>query len=304
MNIAIIDLGTNTFNLLICSIINSNYSILYSGKTSPKIGKGGIQNGILTKEAMQRGIKALEELHTIIQKHSCDTIIAKGTSALRNAKNASEFCSEVQSKFFITIDIIDGLQEAEYIFLGNTLAYNWGEKTALILDIGGGSNECIICTNSKILWKHSFENGMQRIISKFNPTNPMSLESINEIQLYLHETFEELFNQISHVSIDFLIGSSGPFDTFRAMLEYSKKEQRNSNPHYFITPHEMNEIYSQLVSSTKQEIANIPGMDMARVDLISVSACIVYSLINNLHITSIIQSDYSLKEGVMKSLLQ
>lgn len=301
MNVAIIDLGTNTFNLLICSFSNNSYSILFSGKRAPKMGQGGIESNCITPEAFNRSIQALEELHQIICSFSCQKIIAIGTSALRNAHNATEFCKQVQNKFGFSITIISGLQEAEYIYWGNRLAYDWGQKTALILDIGGGSNEIIIATHTKILWKHSFENGMQRILSNVNPSYPLSETTITNITNYLRTSFNELHTIATKHTIDLLVGSSGPFDTFRTILE---PHIPKSTPYCTLKINDIHKLHNTLITSTIPNIASIPGMDIARVEMLPIASIITTHICILLHIPNIIQSEYSLKEGVIYKILQ
>lgn len=301
MTVAIIDLGTNTFNLSICTISGLSYEILYSGKQAPKMGKGGIQHNTITSEAIERSIQALQELHAIITSYQCDKIIAIGTSALRNASNAQEFCDMVYAQFGFTITIISGLQEAEYIYWGNRLAYNWGNKTALILDIGGGSNEIILATNSEILWKHSFENGMQRIVSNVTPTYPFSHTHISKIEAYLESTFNILYKIANEYHIDLLIGSSGPFDTFKSILA---PHIPKSNANCPLQRSDLEQLHKTLISSTLEEITAIPGMDPARIEMLPIASSITIHICKQLDITTIVQSEYSLKEGVIYTLLQ
>jgi exopolyphosphatase/guanosine-5'-triphosphate,3'-diphosphate pyrophosphatase len=303
MVIAVIDLGTNTFNLLICKIFNNSYTILHNSKVSPKIGKEGIHLGILTDQAIERGLKGIETLYSVITSFNCEKTIAIGTSALRNAKNSKTFCSLVKQHFNIDITIINGLQEADYIFNGNKLAYNWGNKIALILDIGGGSNECIICTNSEILWKHSFENGMQRISSRVQQEYPFSEKNKTDIFDFLLETFQLLIQKAQEFNIEFLIGSSGPFDTFRDVIEIKRKQTTNSNPYYIIESQDFLDLHQSLINSNKKEIGAIAGMDESRIDLLPISSSITNFIISQLQIPQIIQSKYSLKEGVINKLI-
>jgi exopolyphosphatase/guanosine-5'-triphosphate,3'-diphosphate pyrophosphatase len=303
MRIAVIDLGTNTFNLLICDIAHSSYNILHESKVAPRLGKEGIQNGILAKQAITRGITGLTELNRIIREYGCEQIIAIGTSALRNATNAQDFVTEAKDKLGINITIIQGEQEAEYVFQGNRLAYNWGGETAMILDIGGGSNEIIICDSQEIYWKHSFENGMQRIYNSIDPTFPLSEENIDSINAFLHSSFALLKEQAQKYKIDLLVGSSGPYDTFKDIVHIQNKIQNHTEAYYELKIADLNQIHSKLTSCSKQEIHDIPGMDPARVELIPIASCVTQFLIEEFNIPRVIQSEYSLKEGVISTLM-
>lgn len=303
MRVAVIDLGTNTFNLLICDISHSSYDIIHQSKVAPRIGKEGIQNGIIAPQAIKRGIEGLTELYTIIREHECEQIIAIGTSALRNASNAYEFTSVVKNKLHFDITIIQGDLEAEYVFQGNRLAYNWGGETAMILDIGGGSNEIIICDSQEIFWKHSFENGMQRIWNTITPNYPFLKENIEMISDFLHESFALLKEQAAKFNIDLLVGSSGPYDTFKDIVLIENRITEYTKPYFELSVKDLENIHNTLLSSTKEQIHNIPGMDPARVELIPIASIVTQFLITEFKIPRVIQSEYSLKEGVISTLM-
>lgn len=303
MRIAVVDLGTNTFNLLICDVTHSSFTVVCQTKRAPKIGLEGINTGILPPQAINRGVLALTDLYAHIQKYSCERIIAIGTSALRNAQNKQDFIDAVYQKFNIEITVISGKQEAEYVFLGNKMAYDWGGKTALILDIGGGSNECIICDSEKILWKESFENGMQRIENYFSVSYPLSSNTQTAIHSFLEETFAELDAQVNRFSVDVLVGSSGPFDTFRDIMLGEQLGNSYPQSYYEFDLQSLNNIHSQLFLSNKEQIAAIPGMDPARIESQPIASCIVRYLISKYNIPQVVQSKFSLKEGVISTFI-
>jgi exopolyphosphatase / guanosine-5'-triphosphate,3'-diphosphate pyrophosphatase len=94
---AIIDLGTNTFQLLIIEIDGQNFKTVHEESYAAKIGMGGISSGIITEEGIQRGIKGLQYFQQIFDKEEVtnENVLATATSAVRNAKNGDEFCQRV-----------------------------------------------------------------------------------------------------------------------------------------------------------------------------------------------------------------
>lgn len=303
MNIAVVDLGTNTFNCCVVSLQNNSFQTLLEFHEYPQLGAKGVAYGIISDEAMERGIESLRVIKEKIEPYNCQEVKLIGTSALRNARNASVFCEQAEKLFGFHISIIQGEQEAEYIFLGNNLAYNWGEKTALILDIGGGSNECIICKQNTIIWKHSFECGMQRIVSQFGLSHPLTQERINNIDNYLDENFALLQEQIKKQPIDLLIGSAGAFDVFRSIY-FAQKGLSNPDTNAEEIPMEdFKNIVDFLSTHTLDEIESMKGMSIPRAPLLPISARIAYFIINKFGIPRLVQSSYSLKEGVIHSLM-
>ncbi|HKK62753.1 MAG TPA: hypothetical protein VJ951_09340, partial [Bacteroidales bacterium] len=183
---AILDFGTNTFNLLIAKKSESGFETLYSGKEAVKLGKGGINNQFITDEAMARGMQAIGRHMQTIEKYGADSIRAYATSAFRNARNGQAFANNIEKQFGFATQIIDGKEEAELIYKGIRASVYIGAENVMILDIGGGSNEFIICNNEGILWKHSYDLGMARIIEKFTISDPIKKEEI----VLLEEYFE------------------------------------------------------------------------------------------------------------------
>ena len=116
--LAVMDLGTNTFHLLIAEGNASDCKEIVHIHDSIKLGEGGINKGIIQPEPYQRGIISLQNFKQEIDKHNVAHVRAIATSALRNASNGQDFIYEVADKTGIQIEIINGEQEAEYIYKG------------------------------------------------------------------------------------------------------------------------------------------------------------------------------------------
>ena len=145
--IGVIDLGTNTFNLVIAEIQHDNYRVIHKKKISVKLGEGGISKDFIAPIPFQRGLDALRIYKGILRSMSVDCFYAVATSAIRSAHNGSEFVEKVKSELQININVIDGDTEADLIYRGVRQAIDLGEKPKLIIDIGGGSTEFIIAVS-------------------------------------------------------------------------------------------------------------------------------------------------------------
>src|SRR5690606_24358618 len=116
--IAIIDMGTNTFHLLIDEISQKGYYITRRERLAVKIGMGGINRGVITEGALQRTMVALQSFKNIIDQSGIDKVYAMGTSALRNARNSPEVLAMIKAVTGIEVDVISGEREAEFIYYG------------------------------------------------------------------------------------------------------------------------------------------------------------------------------------------
>ena len=110
MRSAIIDLGTNTFNLMVVEKNGStDYNILLETKYPAKLGKGGINDNTITPEAMERGITALKTHLNTMAPYNVEQITCIATAAIRSAANGKDFVSRVKEELDLDIQIVDGL---------------------------------------------------------------------------------------------------------------------------------------------------------------------------------------------------
>ncbi|HRF80729.1 MAG TPA: hypothetical protein PL070_11655 [Flavobacteriales bacterium] len=219
MRKAIIDLGTNTFNLLVYELDEvAGLRILHSEELPVFLGRGGIEKGVLADDAMVRGLETLREFRTMATDLGAERISGFGTSALRNARNAGAFTERVLRELDIPVRIILGNEEAELILAGVRQAVAFTSKPALVMDIGGGSIEFILATNKALMWKQSFELGATRLRERIPISDPITVEEEARIAAHLDDRLEPLYAIIDRHEPHVLIGSAGSFDSLAAMI--------------------------------------------------------------------------------------
>ncbi|NLI23407.1 MAG: Ppx/GppA family phosphatase [Bacteroidales bacterium] len=308
MRAAIIDMGTNTFNLLIAeSQEGGTFNVLLDRKLPVRLGAGGITQKIITPEAMDRGFRALEEHAATMKEFGLTHAKAFGTSAIRSARNGKAFADQVFQRFGFDVEIISGKREAELIYKGVKHAVQLTEQPVLILDIGGGSNEFIIGDRENIFWKKSYKLGVARLLEEMHPSDPITPEEITKAENLFRMSLRELYKMVPMYAIDTLIGASGSFETFSALLRSEagsryatsggEASMEISLPDYF-------RLYEQLLRSTAQERSKMPGMEPIRVDYIVLASVFVSFVLREFSIKKLIQSNYALKEGVMAEWME
>lgn len=298
--IAIIDLGTNTFHLLIASWENGKASILLREKESVKIGLGGINQRTITDEAFHRALECIKRFKKNLTEWNVTRVLALGTSALRNALNGKDLIQKIKESTGIDIKLISGDEEAEYIYFGVRSALDLGLNKSLIVDIGGGSVEFIIGDRSSIFWKQSFEIGAQRLLELYHRHDPILAEEVKQLDAHFLKSLTPLQQAIqSHAPLT-LVGSSGTFDTLSEIycihhnLNYSTNQTETP-----LTVTGFYEIHNELLSKNRATRLQMPGMIEMRVDMIVTASCLVKYLIDTFSIANIRVSSYSLKEGVL-----
>lgn len=300
-NYAVLDLGTNTFNLLAINIENNVKTIIHTDRVPVKIGKDGIQNKLITEEACNRAIDAIRYFKKSIDYYKVESIQAVATSAFRNANNGLELAHRIKKETGIEIQIIDGNQEAELIYYGVKSGMQIGDEISLIVDIGGGSVEFIICDENHIYWKKSYEIGAQRLLDKFHKTDPIPLDNIEELYNYLDISLEELHQKMNQFKPKILIGSSGTFDTICQIYinENNLDYDLESGTEFEIPYQYFESLFKNIVTKNVEERLQISGMSKMRVDMIVVASCIIDFLLKKYNLNRIRTSFYSLKEGLL-----
>jgi exopolyphosphatase/guanosine-5'-triphosphate,3'-diphosphate pyrophosphatase len=303
--VAVIDLGTNTFHLLIAEGDMSDYRELVHQQVAVKLGEGGINHGLIQPAAFERGLAALRDFYEIIEQHGVDRVKAVGTSALRNAANGHLFIGRVKDETGIAIEIIEGNAEAEYIYKGIKAAGCLSERDSLVVDIGGGSVEFVICNQDGIQWKQSFETGAARLMERFHHRDPIAPESITALTLYLEDTLGSLFTAASNYKIEKLVGSSGVFETYAELIESEKGKSfdlKNAK-NYSFDKEELLEVIERLILSTHQERAGNELIIPVRVDMIVTASVLTRFVIEKLGVQQVVMTTNSLKEGVLAEMM-
>lgn len=327
MKQAIIDLGTNTFHLLIAEKQpNQLYTTLFRESRPAKIGQAGINQGIITEDGINRALAVLGYFRQKLDQFgvSSERVVAIGTSAIRVAQNQADCIERVRQATGISIRVISGEQEADYIYRGVRAAGALGDQTALIMDIGGGSVEFILGNESRVFWKQSFEIGGQRLRERFMPetapagiapagaperdrpvrNDPINSGSIRRLYDYFQEQLLPLANAIHQYQPAILVGSSGSFDT---LVDMGFMHERGHLPPpdqtaFDLPISEFYRSYALLITRSQAERMQIAGMIEQRADMIVVAVCLIDYVLKTYGINQIKTSTYALKEGVLSSL--
>ena len=296
---AVIDLGTNTFNLLVAETSGSgSFRVLHEERIAVKMGRGGIHKEKLLPEAMERGMNALCLHEKNIRKYGATHVRVIGTSAIRDAANRLEFIEMVSSQFGWKIEVIDGNREAEYIFSGTVNSLPQIQEKYLVLDIGGGSNEFILAEGNRILWKKSFNIGIARVLELFPMTDPPTLAEIAGVEQWFNGHLAELNDICAEYRPKVLVGCSGAFDSLMDILEQKEPDVTFRISSSFPLD-QFNRIHKSLISVDRESRCQIRGVDKNRGEMIIIATIFINFILRKLEIRELIHSHFSLKEGVM-----
>lgn len=301
--IAILDLGTNTFNLLIAEKgENGNPVFIYSKELPVEIGKGGIHKREITAEAMERAVAALHKHRQKMQEFDVEIHYAFATSAVRDAENGKEFTRKMFIETGIEIKVLSGDEEAHWIYEGVKQASVLGNHHSLIMDIGGGSTEFIIGNEWEILWKKSYPLGVSRLYEIFYPADPIIAKK-GVVEKHISAMLHDMFEAAKKLKPVELIGSSGSFDSFAEMLIHRTSSTEKAANGYSYALEDFDKLYLDLIVSTVEERLQMPGLVQMRAPMFGYSALLTHLVLKTLSLEKMRLSRYAMKEGIAKHLL-
>ncbi len=298
---AIADLGTNTFQLLISPL--SEFRVEDHFQRPVGLGMGAMEEVILQQDAMDRAIACLTEFKQVFLAKGGDMshFYAIGTSILRRASNSTEFQERVYSELGIRIRIIDGIQEAEFIYAGirNSLPQRW-EKTSLVMDIGGGSVEFILFRGEQVSYRVSLEIGGLLLKSLFSVGNEFNLSVVPDLDAYVSKEMIPLLEACREAKPTVLIGAAGAFET---ILDIENRVGGTPASCELDVPaflqHKTN-----LDALRYEERVGYPGMKAFRASIFPYATFLVEKVLRELALNELWFSSYSLKEGFWFTELQ
>lgn len=304
--IAIIDLGTNTFNMLIVEHNFHSFKLLHQQKIAVKLGEGGMNDQIIRPAPFQRAIDAIEQHLAVAKKLQCTNTYAFATSAMRSSKNGKDLAKAIYDKFELSINIIDGNREAELIYFGVKQAFKKFNSTSLIMDIGGGSTEFIICNNQGVLWQKSYNLGAARLLEWLTPSNPITDNEILALHQKLNNKLTALFEAFNKFRPTQLIGSSGSFDSLHEMImhELNTPDLAYQKNHIELPINKYLPLAHKIIHSTTEQRLVMPGLIEMRVDMIVIATLFIEFIRIKTSINKIYQCQYALKEGILFEVME
>ncbi len=295
MKVAIIDLGTNTFHLLIASINpDGQFLTLHRIRKYVYIGEEGVET--LGQQSLHRAYHTLVEYQQAMEEYEVEKVVAFGTAALRTASNGKAFIEKVKAEIGIEIQTISGDREADLIYIGTKQAVPLTEKNVLIMDIGGGSVEFIIANQNGKIWAQSFPVGISVLYNQFHKTEPIAIAEIHAITSFLDKHFQPLYEALQSNPAHILVGASGTFDVISGMMG-------KSIPGY---PHceradltNFPLLYDETIKADLAGRLAIPTIPNERAKLISVALVLINLILQRAKIDSLLVSAYAMKEGIL-----
>jgi exopolyphosphatase len=304
--LAAIDLGTNSFHLVVVQVLtNGKIEIVGDEKESVRLGSGGGDLGLISAEAMERGLDTLNRFVQIARSHGA-RIRAVATSAVREAHNRKEFLHRVRKTCGLDIEVIQGTEEARLIYLGVLQALPLYDRRTLIVDIGGGSTELLIGHAGQPEYAVSRKLGAIRLKDRFFAQEPLKARDVEACRHLIRVDLSGVVTDLRRIGFDVAVGSSGTVETLATMaaLEASGNGSGGTGnatlKDLHLSRKDLDRVVDRILSvPTNHRRAKLPGLDDKRADIIVGGAILLQEIFHGLDIEQMEISPYALREGVI-----
>jgi exopolyphosphatase/guanosine-5'-triphosphate,3'-diphosphate pyrophosphatase len=301
MFISAIDIGTNSFHMIVAEEKNNSFRIV--DREREVIRLGSVKEGHITEDEMSYSVVILNSFRRICNFYGA-SIKAVGTSAIRDADNSEDFINRIFTETGICIEVVEGKREAELIYKGVQYGMNTAGKKVLCIDIGGGSTE-IIYDNERDIVTESFPLGAVRLTTMFFPDYILTEKSIARCSSHINKIFRSSNIIKSAPQFSIAIGTSGTIQAAASVINYF----RNGYPLKIFTGYKFSieelENAANLVikASDPRSRAKIGGMEEKRADIIQSGIMILLHAAHALNIKEMNISSFALREGILSEQL-
>lgn len=290
---AIIDLGSNSFHLLIARFLQGRLHPVQRIRRKVQLASGLDGNNHLSEQSIKRGLACIAIFADRVKHFNPAHVKAVATATLRLAENRDEFIHRAQRVLGHQIEVIDGEKEASLIYLGASLASH-DQSKRLVIDIGGASTEIIIGDDFDIRYIKSLSVGCVTWQQQFYSTKNLSLEQFEEATRKARDIFLKEKDRLSHLDWEVALSACGTVQTINEIM----LAQRLGSE---VTLDILLQIKQQILNFAQIDSISIKGLFQDKTIVFTSGLSILIALFETLEIQSLVPTDGALREGLLGS---
>jgi exopolyphosphatase/guanosine-5'-triphosphate,3'-diphosphate pyrophosphatase len=306
--IAAIDIGTNTFRMLIAGRGGEwGFFPVARERNIVRLGEGSLLSKKISDQALARGIYTLRGFAEKMKYHEVNKCSAAATGVMRKAANAHEFLERVKNECGLSVKVISGEEEAWLTLKGVELLFPKVKRNGawIIFDIGGGSTELIYSEDGNVKIIESLDLGVVTLADRIYHDPPSEEESNiihNEIERVLRPAIERIKNRLEDNRI-FLVGTAGTVTTLAAMDQGLLQYQSEKINSYVLKKDAVQEIFYHLILLREKEREELPGLEKGRGKVILPGCAILLAMMEFFQVARVSVSDFGILEGIIREIL-
>jgi exopolyphosphatase / guanosine-5'-triphosphate,3'-diphosphate pyrophosphatase len=304
MNVAVVDIGSNSTRLLIAALQDERVTAeLVRGSNVTRLGAGVDRDGRLRDDAMQRVYAVLEDYATEIREHDCERAVAVLTSAVRDSANGEEFAATVRDRYGLDPYVLTGDQEAQLTYRGATSERDPDDRTpTLVLDIGGGSTEMIIGSGGEVAFHVSTQAGVVRQTERHLHDDPPTGAQVDALVADVRQILEQNVPESQRRAVGHGIAVAGTATSLAAIAQALDPYDPDKVHGYRLSPAECDRILADLLSKDLEERRQVAGLHPDRAPTIVAGVLIFREVVRLFGLSEIEISEHDILRGAALTL--
>lgn len=303
--VAVIDMGTNSFHMIVCqaSPDKDHFEVLAKVKEAVPFFRRSLTAHYIDEPAMRAASRILREMIKKARERGASTVLAVATSAVRESKNGEECLRRIRQELKVDARMVSGKEEARLIYLGvlsnlNSVAPHLQGRFCIV-DIGGGSTELIVGDRENIYFAESYKLGAARLTQRFFKRGIVTRENLRELHDEVRGVLRPSSNGISSSGgFELLIGTSG---TIQALAKLDRVS--SGNPHaelsgWVLEIDRLKELVSYLESAALKG-EKPKGVSADRNETILAGSIVLLETMRSLGVKRVAVCTAALREGVV-----
>jgi exopolyphosphatase/guanosine-5'-triphosphate,3'-diphosphate pyrophosphatase len=296
MRLGVLDVGSNTIHL---QVMDAHPGARPTPTTNYKVELRLTEyldiSGAISAGVIQLLDDAIKEAVAHAHANETDEILAFATSAIRDASNGAQIIADINKKYEIDLQVLNGDDEASMTFLAVRRWLGWSAGKLLVLDIGGGSLEIASGIDENPEATISLPLGAARLTREFLSGDPYSSKGIKNLEKHAEEILRDaLPNSLKAHDADHFVATSKTFRTLARICG----QWYGDNPK-FIERKSLNSAMPRLIEMTSKSRAELPGVSTSRAQQIVAGGIVALAVMDRLDVDEAEICPWALREGIL-----
>ena len=293
--LAAVDLGSNSFRMVIARSLGTELRLVDRLREGVRLAGYLDEHQHITQEGMARALAALEIFGQRLRDFAPGSVRAVGTNTLRKARNTQAFLKRAQGALGFPIEVVSGQEEARLIFLGVAHSLS-SPHSRLVVDIGGGSTECIIGSGFDPEMAESLYMGCVSFTQRFFLDGKIDAKSLRDAETAARLELRSIKTDFKRHGWQQAVGSSG---TAQAVAEILRLQGWSEG----ITADGLERLKQYLVTTGHVDRLDLSGLRRERAKVLPGGVAILSAVFHSLRIERMSVSTGAMREGLLYDLL-
>lgn len=306
MKVGVLDIGTNSIHVVIAEVSGEHdFEIVGRGKDMTRLGDETLKSGVLPPRKMDEAVAVVKRFAELARNRGVSKLLAVATAAVREAANGGELVDRLLREAGVKARTITGEEEARLIYLAVRHFCDLSRRRALIVDIGGGSAEFIVASSQVMLVNRCLKLGGARLKDLFLTDQPVPKGDLKHLQRHVEEATVSTLAEIRAAGFEQVIATSGTAINLGSIIHERRTGQPLANPLGFTFEYdELKDLAKRLARADRKELAEMPGLDPERGDILLPGATILLHVLKETGRREITLCDKAIREGLILDYVQ